>query len=274
MANGNQADSGSVASSIERPVELNPEVKRREASSSGTSTDRGYGGSATTARTGGDGVLTNESSLSYSDGIAAARTMLAIEGNTSALQRRLPDGWELAPYEGDDLRGSSLRGANMLVPFHEVYATRSHDGQALGLHQLSYIAFVSQTRHRDTGDLAHLHWWTYTEDLAACLESTVTARSPASRARRLSPRKSAARRRSAKRSRPWPTTVAWTCRSRTSRAATWSSGPPPTSRTCPCGPPRIRASSGCIGRTRCSTWFVRAIEDRSGIRTESRRQRR
>jgi hypothetical protein len=31
---------------------------------------------------------------------------------------------------------------------------------------VSYIAFVSQARHRDTGDLAHLHWWTYTEDPA------------------------------------------------------------------------------------------------------------
>jgi hypothetical protein len=62
--------------------------------------------------------------LHYSDGIAAARTMIALEGNAAALQRRLPSGWELAPYAGDDLRGTSLRGANMLVPFHEVYAVR------------------------------------------------------------------------------------------------------------------------------------------------------
>jgi hypothetical protein len=112
------------------------------------------------------GEVNGGSDLHYSDGIAAARTMIALEGNAAALQRRLPGGWELAPYEGDDLRGSSPRGANMMVPFHEVYATRSHDGQAAGLQQLSYIAFVSQARHRDTGDLAHLHWWTYTEDPA------------------------------------------------------------------------------------------------------------
>jgi hypothetical protein len=37
------------------------------------------------------------SSLKYSDGIAAARTMLAIEGNATALQHRLPSGWELMP---------------------------------------------------------------------------------------------------------------------------------------------------------------------------------
>jgi hypothetical protein len=81
--------------------------------------------------------------LRYSDGIAAARTMIALQGNASALQHRLPTGWELAPYAGDDLRGSSLRDANMLVPFYEVYAVRTHDGQLAGLPQVSYIAFVS-----------------------------------------------------------------------------------------------------------------------------------
>jgi hypothetical protein len=104
--------------------------------------------------------------LRYSDGIAAARTMLALEANLTALQRRLPAGWELAPYAGDDLRGTSLRGANVLVPFHEVYAVRSHDGQSLGTQQLSYIAFVSQARELATGEIAHLHWCTYTEDPA------------------------------------------------------------------------------------------------------------
>jgi hypothetical protein len=66
--------------------------------------------------------------LHYSDGIAAARTMIAVEGNAAALQGRLPTGWELVPYAGDDLRGTSLRGANMLIPFHEVYAVRSKEG--------------------------------------------------------------------------------------------------------------------------------------------------
>jgi hypothetical protein len=105
--------------------------------------------------------------LRYSDGIAGARTMLALEANAAALQRRLPDGWELSPYAGEDLRGSSLRGANMLLPFHEVYAVRSHDGQDAGLPQVSYIAFISQAREQATGELAHLHWFTYTEDPAA-----------------------------------------------------------------------------------------------------------
>jgi hypothetical protein len=104
--------------------------------------------------------------LRYSDGIAAARTVIALEGNASALQGRLPSGWGLAPYAGDDLRGTSLRGANMLVPFHEVYAVRTHDGGQAGLPQVSYIAFVSQARGQATGELAHLHWFTYTEDPA------------------------------------------------------------------------------------------------------------
>src|SRR5215475_5344943 len=108
-----------------------------------------------------------ESDLKYSDGIAAARTMIALEGNASAIQRRLPTGWELAPYAGDDLRGTSLRDANMLVPFHEVYAVRTRDGQLSGLPQVSYIAFVSQARKQATGELAHLHWFTYTEDPAS-----------------------------------------------------------------------------------------------------------
>jgi len=105
--------------------------------------------------------------LQYSDGIAAARTMIALEGNTAALQSRLPGGWELTPYAGDDLRGTSLRAANMLVPFHEVYAVRAREGESTGLAQLSYIAFVSQARNQSTGVLRHVHWFTYTEDPAS-----------------------------------------------------------------------------------------------------------
>ena len=66
--------------------------------------------------------------LIYSDGIAAALTTLALEGNAAALKLRLPSGWELTPFEGEDVRGRALRGANLLVVFHEVYAVRTHDG--------------------------------------------------------------------------------------------------------------------------------------------------
>ena len=54
----------------------------------------------------------------------------------------------------------------MLVPFHEVYAVRSADGQVVGLPQLSYVVFVSQAREQTTGEVAHMHWLTYTEDPA------------------------------------------------------------------------------------------------------------
>jgi hypothetical protein len=104
--------------------------------------------------------------LRYSDGIAAARTLIAVEANAAALQRRLPAGWELAPYAGDDLRGTSLRGANMLLPFHEVYAVRTQNGQSAGLSQVSYVAFISQARNQATGALGHFHWFLYTEDPA------------------------------------------------------------------------------------------------------------
>jgi hypothetical protein len=105
--------------------------------------------------------------LRYSDGIAAARTMIALEGNATALQRRLPAGWRLAPYDGSDLRGRSLKGANMLVPFHEVYAARTRDGSTVALPQVSYVPFLSQARNELTGALAHIHWLTYTEDPTA-----------------------------------------------------------------------------------------------------------
>src|SRR5215475_7923943 len=104
--------------------------------------------------------------LRYSDGIAAARTLIAVEANAAALQRRLPPGWELAPYAGDDLRGTSLRGANMLLPFHEVYAVRAQNSQPAGLSQVSYVALISQARNQATGALGHFHWFLYTEDPA------------------------------------------------------------------------------------------------------------
>lgn len=103
--------------------------------------------------------------LRYSDGIAGSRTTIALEADAAALQRRLGDEWELAPYTTDDPRATWLKGANMYVPFHEVYAFRK-DGRADGLPQRSWVAFVSQARERATGKLAHLHWFAYTEDPA------------------------------------------------------------------------------------------------------------
>jgi len=105
-------------------------------------------------------------SLKYSDGIAAARTLIAIKANAAALQRRLPDGWDLAPYAGDDLRGKALTEANLLLAFHDVFAVRSHTGTPDGLSQLSYVPFVSQARNRSIGELGHIHWLSYTEDPA------------------------------------------------------------------------------------------------------------
>jgi hypothetical protein len=104
------------------------------------------------------------SELAFSDGIAASRTMLALRANGDALQQRLPSGWTLAPYEGDDIRGLSLRRANVLIPFHEVFAFSTNDGAPTGLPQASYVVFISQARYDATGELGHVHWHTYTED--------------------------------------------------------------------------------------------------------------
>lgn len=69
--------------------------------------------------------------LVFSDGIAAARTMLAVRANAGAVRKRLGPSWEVAPYAGDDMRGTSLRGANVLVPFTRCtppkIATDAHD---------------------------------------------------------------------------------------------------------------------------------------------------
>jgi len=105
--------------------------------------------------------------LTYADGIAAALTTLALEGNAAALKLRLPSGWELTPFEGDDVRERALQGATMLVVFHEVYAVRTHNGHPVGLPQVSYIAFASRARNQSTGALALIHWCTYTEDPAS-----------------------------------------------------------------------------------------------------------
>jgi hypothetical protein len=171
--------------------------------------------------------------LHYAEGIAAARTTLALHANPAALQRRLPSGWELAPYAGDDLRGTALRGANLLVPCHEVYATRTHTGQpAEGLAQLSYLAFVAQARHQATGTLGHLHWWTYTEDPTGVPGKYRDATWPTAPARRPAPSSSAARPRSMSAARRWPTADRSGCRWPTGRAAWWS-GRPPRSPICP-----------------------------------------
>jgi hypothetical protein len=107
-----------------------------------------------------------EGVLRYFDGIAAARTLIALGANAAAIQRRLPEGWEVAPYAGDEWRGKSLTGANLLLPFHEVFAVRSHSGKPDGMGRLSYLPFISQARNRSTGALGHFHWLLYTEDPA------------------------------------------------------------------------------------------------------------
>jgi hypothetical protein len=104
--------------------------------------------------------------LRYSDGIAAACTMIVLEANPSRAAPAASNRLAARPLLGDDLRGTSLRGANLLVPFHEMYAVRSQDNHLSGLQHVSYVPFVSHARERATGELAHRHWFTYMEDHA------------------------------------------------------------------------------------------------------------
>jgi hypothetical protein len=148
-------------------------------------------------------LVSSGSGLKYSDGIAAARTMIALEGNADALQRRLPSGWELAPYAGDDLRGTSLRGANMLVPFHEIYAVRTHEGKPTGLPQVSYVVFISQARNQATGALGHFIGF-FTQKIPRAFQVSIgMASSPTSRGRKPSLKSDAARPKFVKLSLPW-----------------------------------------------------------------------
>jgi hypothetical protein len=103
--------------------------------------------------------------LRYSDGIAASRIIVALRAPSDALQSRLPDGWEVAPYAGDDPRGRSLRDANLVLSFHEVTAT--HDPVAGSDHRaLRYVAFLVPARHTASGTTAHMHFHLVTNDPA------------------------------------------------------------------------------------------------------------
>jgi hypothetical protein len=54
--------------------------------------------------------------LTYSDRIAAARTMIALGDNANRTPSPAPGRLGISALRPDDLRGSSLKGANMLVP--------------------------------------------------------------------------------------------------------------------------------------------------------------
>jgi hypothetical protein len=78
-----------------------------------------------------------EATLRYCDGIAAARTLIALEANATALQQWLPDGWNLAPCAGDDLPGKTFTGANVLLPFHEISPSGARERRRRPRHRCS-----------------------------------------------------------------------------------------------------------------------------------------
>lgn len=79
--------------------------------------------------------------LTFSDGLAASRLVVALTADPGALQRSLPDGWEVAPYAGSDPRGTALRDDNLVLALHEVHAVQ--DSRSSGTHpQPRYLAYL------------------------------------------------------------------------------------------------------------------------------------
>lgn len=103
-------------------------------------------------------------SLVYSDAVAATRIVVALEVDADALRRRFPAGWEVAPYAGDQPRDTTLRDANLVLPFHEVTAIDDPSVPPGSHPQLRYLGFVAPGRHEATGETAHIHFRLYTSD--------------------------------------------------------------------------------------------------------------
>src|SRR5438270_13984438 len=59
--------------------------------------------------------------MKYSDALSAYQIAVALRGNSDALQKRALRGWSVSEDWGSGLRGMALKGANMLVVFHDVF---------------------------------------------------------------------------------------------------------------------------------------------------------
>jgi hypothetical protein len=105
--------------------------------------------------------------LHYSDGIAAARTTLALAANPVALQRRLPDGWELAPTAARTCAAPRGAAAACWSP-----STRSTPpGPSTASRRPGWPSSATSPSSprpatRPPAPSGHLHWFTYTEDPA------------------------------------------------------------------------------------------------------------
>jgi hypothetical protein len=121
------------------------------------------------------------SDVRYSDGIAAWHTMIAVKADVTALQRRLPEGWDLAPHGGDDLPRQGDEGRQPARSFFPRGVRDRPTGRDLrSLSQVSYVAFVFLAHNRASGALDYVHWLTYTEDPAGSRASIGTTGSPRS----------------------------------------------------------------------------------------------
>jgi hypothetical protein len=106
--------------------------------------------------------------LVYSDGLTASRIILGVKvSDDDALQRRLPEGWQLAPWGGSDARGAAFNGINLVIPFHDVAVLddpRLPDDAQIQPH---YVAFLVPARNVATAEIAHFETDLLTGDPAA-----------------------------------------------------------------------------------------------------------
>jgi hypothetical protein len=136
----------------------------------------------------------NTYGLKYSDGIAAARTLIALEANAAALTRRLPVGWELAPYQGKTCVESLCEGQTCLSRSTKFTLQEPTTITPPVCRRVSYIAFVSQALRVGTESVAHLHWRAYTEEPASVPGKYLDANSSRSSAPKVSTRSAEAKR--------------------------------------------------------------------------------
>jgi hypothetical protein len=163
--------------------------------------------------------------LHHADGIAAARTTLALHANPAALQRRLPPAGNWPPTPARTCAAPRCAAptcwspSTRSTPPGTERPSRRPAGRAgpVKLHRL-----VSQARHQATGTLGHLHWWTYTEDPTGVPGKYRDARPAEITRSQTFTNNSAARPRSARPSRRWPAAGRLGCRWPTGRAACWA----------------------------------------------------
>jgi len=103
--------------------------------------------------------------LEYSDGIACYQIAVAFRGNPEALQRRMPSGWKLADNWGQGPRGSSFKGANVVVGFHDTLIESKKLSSKTDLRG-RFVIFAAMGYNESTGARGPMSFIGFTADAA------------------------------------------------------------------------------------------------------------